>query len=101
MLCNIHHSNWNDIITKRRYCFILKNNPFHSIEGVGAYFHAGSSLAVVSDNFMRITTNLAKIIVDSARAFRFAHILCRAETKALIGGGVYIHIFAFCPTNFF
>ena len=24
----------------------------------------------------------------------------RAETKALIGG-VYIHIFAFCPTNFF
>ena len=28
--------------------------------------------------------------------------LSRAETKALIGGGgVYIHIFAFCPTNFF
>ena len=25
---------------------------------------------------------------------------CRAETKALIGG-VYIHIFTFCPTNFF
>ena len=26
---------------------------------------------------------------------------CRAVTKALIGGGVHIHIFAFCPTNFF
>ena len=27
----------------------------------------------------------------------------RAETKAFIGGGggVHIHIFAFCPTNFF
>ena len=26
----------------------------------------------------------------------------RAETKALIeGGGVHIHIFMFCPTNFF
>ena len=27
----------------------------------------------------------------------------RAVTKALIGGGggVHIHIFAFCPTNFF
>ncbi len=22
-------------------------------------------------------------------------------TRALIGGGVYIHIFVFCPTNFF
>ena len=30
------------------------------------------------------------------------HINDRAVTKALIGGGgVYIHIFAFCPTNFF
>ena len=25
----------------------------------------------------------------------------RAETKALIEGGVHIHIFMFCPTNFF
>ena len=30
------------------------------------------------------------------------YIVLRAETKALIGGGgVHIHIFAFCPTNFF
>ena len=25
----------------------------------------------------------------------------RGETRALIGGGVNIHIFVFCPTNFF
>ena len=26
---------------------------------------------------------------------------CRAVTRTLIGGGVYIHIFMFCPTTFF
>ena len=25
----------------------------------------------------------------------------RAVARALIGGGVYIHIFVLCPTNFF
>ena len=33
---------------------------------------------------------------------KYQNIAVRVETKALIGGGgVYIHIFTFCPTNFF
>ena len=34
--------------------------------------------------------------------YEFCYIDCRGETRALIGGGgVNIHIFLFCPTNFF
>ena len=42
--------------------------------------------------------------VTLASTVTFSHLVrsCRAVARALIGGGgVYIHIFVLCPTNFF
>ena len=46
-----------------------------------------------------LDTVISNIICDFANV-GYKRMSGRAETKALIGG-VYIHIFTFCPTNFF
>ena len=62
-------------------------------------------IPIVSQNFKKLGEHIPGLcpphILERIVALAFQPSVYRAVARALIGGGVYIHIFVLCPTNFF